>query len=88
MPKRRYPKTPTVTTNFAVRLAYGLNEIPLILPISLPYLRLELARGNLKTIKLGRRRLVLREQLDAWLARGAQAAAQISARASAGSEKS
>jgi len=74
MPIRRYPKSPRVTTDFAARIAFGLNELPMILPVSIPFLRLELARGNLKTIKLGRRRIILREQLNEWLESGAAAA--------------
>jgi hypothetical protein len=72
-----------------LRLAFGLNELPEILPFSIAFIRLELGRGRLRTSKVGARRIVLRSDLNDWLA-GVQAAAQIAAvkRASAGSEKS
>ena len=40
------------------RLAWGPREFARALGLSLPFIRLEIARGKLKTVKRGRRRLI------------------------------
>ena len=52
--------------------------MPEILPFSIAFIRLELARGNLRTSKVGARRIVLRSDLNDWLSRGLSAVAQAS----------
>ena len=54
----------TVTTN---KFAYGLDEIANRTGLSTAFLRKEARAGNLKTKKFGARRLVLNEDLEAYL---------------------
>jgi len=58
-----------VTTETATqsRLAYGLDEIANRTGLSTAFLRKEARAGNLKTKKFGARRLVLNEDLEAYL---------------------
>jgi len=58
-----------VTTETATqsRLAYGLDEVAQQTGLSTAFLRKEARAGNLKTKKFGARRLVLNEDLEAYL---------------------
>jgi excisionase family DNA binding protein len=52
----------------SVRKAHSIPETVAITGISRSKLYLEIKAGNLKTVKLGKRRLVRPEALDEWLA--------------------
>jgi excisionase family DNA binding protein len=58
------------------RLAYSPEEAARLTGVSRAFLYLEMQREKLRTVKIGRRRLVRREDLLAWLngASNAQAA--------------
>jgi hypothetical protein len=49
------------------KLSYGLKELSAALSVSVAYLRLEVRRGNLKSIHLGGRVLVSTDALADWL---------------------
>jgi hypothetical protein len=51
----------------AKRFSYGLDEISALTGLSTAFLRKEARAGNLKTKKFGARRLVLNEDLKAYL---------------------
>jgi excisionase family DNA binding protein len=56
-------------------LAFGINEAARLLGVSPGLVRLEIARGNLNPLRVGRRIVLTRTELDAYLARCATAAA-------------
>lgn len=62
---------PTVTTSKrpldASRLGYSPEEAATISGVSRAFLYLEMQRGKLDSIKVGRRRLIRRSDLLAWL---------------------
>jgi len=63
--------TPTMERSGAtLRRAYGLPELAASLGCSAAFLRLEAARGRLPVTRLGRRVLVLAEDLERYLAEG------------------
>jgi hypothetical protein len=51
------------------RFAYGLDELAEMTGLSTAFLRKEARAGNLKTKKFGARRMVLSEDLQAYLKR-------------------
>jgi excisionase family DNA binding protein len=53
-------------TNFS-KLAYGIDELTLLIGISRASLYRAIARGDLKSTKIGRRTLVSKEALDVFL---------------------
>lgn len=52
------------------RRAYGLDELEAMLPVGKEFLRREAARGKLRVTRLGRRVVVLAEDLDSYLRGG------------------
>jgi len=56
--------TTSVTTS---RLAWGLAEVASALGVSLGFLRKEIRRGSLKAVKVGRRVLILDQDLKRYL---------------------
>lgn len=55
------------------RLAYSPDEAARLAGVSRAFLYLEMQRAKLRTVKIGRRRLVRREDLLAWLNGGSDA---------------
>jgi len=55
------------------RLAYGIEEVAEMLGCSSGFIRLEWKRGKLVITKLGRRRVVMKPDLDAYLQAGRKA---------------
>ncbi len=51
------------------RLAYGVHEAARLLGVSAGLLRLEITRGHLNPLRVGRRIVLSRTELDAYLAR-------------------
>jgi excisionase family DNA binding protein len=58
----------TITEN--TKAAYSIDEIAELTTLSKPFLRLEIKRGKLKVKRFGRRVLVLKDDLDSYLALG------------------
>lgn len=52
------------------RIGYSVREVAQQLPVSEPFIRLEIKRGNLQASKLGRRVIILEESVNRWLAKG------------------
>lgn len=52
------------------RLALTIAETAQVCGVSVPFVRLEIRRGNLRAVKLGRRVIVPIEALREWLAAG------------------
>ncbi len=52
------------------RVAFGIREVANALGVSGSFIRLEILRGRLKTVRLGRRILVTKASLDDYLAAG------------------
>lgn len=52
------------------RMAYSIKEAAQQTTLSKEYLRLEIKRGKLKARRIGRRILILHEDLQAYLKRG------------------
>jgi excisionase family DNA binding protein len=52
------------------KLAYGLRESSETLGVSVPFLRLEIARGRLHAARLGRRVVIPATELDRYLRAG------------------
>lgn len=50
------------------RLTLSMKELAHMLGVSPAFLYNEINRGKLKTIKFGKRRLILREDVDAYIA--------------------
>ncbi len=48
-------------------LAYSLDQVPAVVPIGRTKLYAEIGAGKLRTVKIGRRTLILRADLIAWL---------------------
>ncbi|MBM4265808.1 MAG: helix-turn-helix domain-containing protein [Deltaproteobacteria bacterium] len=64
-------RTPT-SSSAEDRLALSLDEAARRVGVSRGFLELERQRGHLRTVKRGRRRFVLVEDLHVWLNRGAE----------------
>ena len=60
-----------VTSRPAERLAYSVDEVAQIIGLSRDLLYDQMRSGRLGSIKVGRRRIITRQQLDAFLARAA-----------------
>ena len=60
-----------VTPQPAERLAYSVDEVVQITGLSRDLLYNQMRTGRLGYIKVGRRRIITRQHLDAFLARGA-----------------
>jgi excisionase family DNA binding protein len=56
--------------NSYVKLAHSINETARTLGISPGLVRLEIARGRLRPTRVARRVLIMREELDRYLAAG------------------
>jgi excisionase family DNA binding protein len=54
------------------KLAYGLRESSEALAVSVPFLRLEIARGRLRAARLGRRVVIPATELARYLEAGVQ----------------
>ena len=52
------------------RIGYSVREVAQQLPVSEPFIRLEIKRGNLQATKLGRRVIILAESMNKWLEQG------------------
>src|SRR6266699_2911035 len=52
----------------AARLAFRVTEAAALIGVSAAFVRLELARGNLKATRLGRRIVIMRTELERYLA--------------------
>ncbi len=50
------------------RLAFRVGETATLIGVSAAFVRLELARGNLKATRLGRRIVIMRAELERYLA--------------------
>jgi hypothetical protein len=50
------------------QMAFGLPRLAQVIDVSVPFLRLEVARGRLKVQRLGRRIVVTRENVERYLA--------------------
>jgi excisionase family DNA binding protein len=57
------------------RRAYGIREVAESMGVSVGFVRLEIARGRLPSVRLGRRRLIAASALDEYIA-GARASAE------------
>ncbi len=55
------------------RMAFRVSEAAALIGVSSAFLRLELARGNLKATRLGRRIVLARTELERYLATGQSA---------------
>jgi excisionase family DNA binding protein len=53
------------------KLSYSLKELADATGVSVPFLRLEIARGNLQPTRLGRRVVVPKAEAERYLAAGA-----------------
>jgi excisionase family DNA binding protein len=60
-----------VTPGLAERLAYSVDEVAQITGLSRDLLYDQMRSGRLGYIKVGRRRIITRQHLDAFLARAA-----------------
>jgi excisionase family DNA binding protein len=69
-------------TNRLERKAFSLREVAEMYGVSLQFLRLEVARGRLRPLRLGRRVLIAREALEEWAGAGSGNSAMTSARSS------
>lgn len=49
------------------KLAYSIAELPAIISVGRSHLYEEIRAGRLRTVKVGRRTLVLADDLQAWL---------------------
>jgi len=54
------------------RRAYSVDEIATALGVSAGFIRLEIARKNLSTVRAGRRVLILKDAFERYLRRGAE----------------
>ena len=54
------------------KMAYGLKEVAKMISISVPFIRLEISRGRIKTTRAGRRVLITRPEIDRYLAAGGE----------------
>lgn len=52
----------------AGQVAFGLPRLAQVIDVSVPFLRLEAARGRLKVTRLGRRIVVTKENVERYLA--------------------
>lgn len=52
------------------KLAYSVNEIAEMLPLSKAFIRGEIRRKNLSATKFGRRVLIMKDELIAYLEKG------------------
>jgi len=52
------------------RRAFGIVEVAASLEVSAGFIRLEIARGRLQVLRLGRRLLITRPSFDAYMAAG------------------
>jgi hypothetical protein len=59
------------------RLAWGLQEVAEVTGLSLAFLRLEVRSGRLQVRSFGRRKLVLAEELERYLAAGSAGASKV-----------
>jgi excisionase family DNA binding protein len=50
------------------RMAFRISEAAVLIGVSTAFLRLEIARGNLKATRLGRRIVLTRAELERYLA--------------------
>ncbi len=55
------------------RRAYSVNEVAAALGVSAGFVRLEIGRKNLPIVRAGRRVLILKDALENYLRRGAEA---------------
>jgi len=62
---------PEIITGPAERLAYSVDEVARITGLSRDLLYDQMRTGRLGYIKVGRRRIITRQHLDAFLARAA-----------------
>jgi excisionase family DNA binding protein len=62
---------PEISPGPAERLAYSVDEVALITGLSRDLLYDQMRTGRLGYIKVGRRRIITRQHLDAFLARAA-----------------
>ena len=62
---------PEIRPGSAERLAYSVNEVARITGLSRDLLYDQMRTGRLGYIKVGRRRIITRQHLDAFLARAA-----------------
>ena len=62
---------PEITPGPAERLAYSVDEVAQITGLSRDLLYAQMRTGRLGYIKVGRRRIITRRHLDAFLARAA-----------------
>lgn len=53
-----------------LRLAWSIAEIAEATGLSVNFLRLEIKRGNLRTVRFGRRLLVRKEDLEQYISAG------------------
>ncbi len=58
----------TETGKATDRMAFRVPEAAALIGVSAAYVRLELARGNLKATRLGRRIALMRAELERYLA--------------------
>lgn len=61
-----------VGTEEPTKFAYSVEEISKQTSLSKAFLRNKIREGDLKATRFGRRVLVLRENLDAWLKKGSK----------------
>jgi excisionase family DNA binding protein len=54
------------------KLAYSVNEIAEMLPLSKAFIRGEIRRKNLSATKFGRRVLIMKDELIAYLEKGSK----------------
>lgn len=60
------------STNKTTKAAFSVDEISQMTTLSKPYLRLRIKDGTLKATRFGRRVLVLKDDLDAFLKKGVE----------------
>jgi hypothetical protein len=68
-----------MSINVTERVAWSLSEMAQATGLSVPFLRLEMGRGNLKVTRFGRRILISAEERERYLntgSKGAKAACQ------------
>jgi len=58
----------TETGKATDRMAFRVTEAAVLIGVSTAFLRLELTRGNLKATRLGRRIVLMRGELERYLA--------------------
>ncbi len=49
------------------RVGYSIEEIAQMAPVSKSFIRLEIARGNLRAVKLGRRVVIPKGAFEKWI---------------------